>query len=75
LSAQPLRVTEGDLDGDRIGMGGCGRPKLSQGLVELTGLEEKVGELDLGVGKGGVERDDLAKEPEGFLLIAGGALG
>ncbi len=56
-------------------MGGCGRPKLSQGLVELTGLEEKVGELDLGVGKGGVERDDLAKEPEGFLLIAGGALG
>jgi hypothetical protein len=38
-------------------------------------LEEKVGQFDLGVGKGGIEGDDLAKEAQGLLLIAGGPSG
>jgi hypothetical protein len=56
-------------------MGGRGLLELGQGEVELTGLEEEVGEFDLGVGKRGVERDDLAEERQGLLLIAGEPVG
>jgi hypothetical protein len=55
----------------RVGHGA----ELGQGFVELPGLEEEIGELDLGFGEGGIEGDDLTKEREGFLLIIGEAVG
>ena len=57
-------------------MGRVGGLELVHGLVELARLEKKVGQLDLGFGEGGIERDNLAKEGGGLLLVrVGGAVG
>ena len=56
--------------GSESGRAAAGGAKLGQRLVGLARLEEKIGELDLRLGEGGIERDDLAEEAERGVLVA-----